>query len=119
MNNSLSPGDIIYRNKAYAYNHYGIYVGNNQVFHNTPLKGEHFSTLGEFLNGEKLEIKPSTYQERLKRLENIKAKPVLQDYSLFTNNCEHTVTSLSGVFPYSKQLILTAFFAIAVAYAMG
>lgn len=119
MNNNLSPGDIIYRKKAYAYNHYGIYVGNNKVFHNTPLKGEHFTTLGEFLNGEKLEIQPSTYQEKLKRLENVRAKRNFEGYNLFTHNCEHTITSVSGVFPFSKQLILTALFTIAVAYAMS
>lgn len=87
----LIAGDILRRWKNGVW-HWGIYLGEGKVLHNTPKEGEHVSQLADFSAGEKTYfIRPdsSKKSEILHRSSEIVASP--KKYSYLWRNCEHTL----------------------------
>ena len=97
------PGDIVSRRKGLVM-HRGIVVDDDCVFHNTPSKGEHISSLSEFQKSKRMYVHSMNIDER----EAILNFPHHQDarkYNLFTNNCEHTVSRSIDGRAKSPQLV--------------
>ena len=84
------PGDIVSRRKGPVM-HKGIALGDGQVFHNTPFRGEHVSTEREFRRGHRLHVERLDSTERQRVLQAARAASPHR-YNLFANNCEHTVS---------------------------
>jgi hypothetical protein len=105
MHNYL-PGDLLTRPKLGFILHLGVFIGSNQVFHNTPTKGEHVSTVEEFAAGQQIVVQP-TKASRSTVLSNAwRMMTKLNRYHLFNRNCEHTAyESIEGK-PRSPQLFI-------------
>ena len=96
------PGDIVSRRKGPVM-HKGIALGDGQVFHNTPLRGEHVSTEREFLRGRRLHVERLDGSERQRVLQAAR-NASSHRYNLFANNCEHTVARARTGVADSQQL---------------
>jgi hypothetical protein len=93
MNNTptINIGDFLIRPKFLGFvEHVGVFLGNGLVFHNTPERGEHVSTVQEFSAGQPIRVQPKAADAesiiaRVRRaLENPK------EYHLLFHNCEDT-----------------------------
>ena len=112
------PGDILLRAKG-LFDHMGIYLGNREVLHNTPDKGVHISSVEVFANNKKLRVNKIPERQRhsvLKNAYEILRSP--QEYSLFFNNCEHTVTSTVKGKAYSNQLLIWGLVVLSIGVAV-
>ena len=99
-----SVGDVLTRLKL-PFVHMGIYLGDRQVLHNTPERGEHISDISEFSRGQHLSVQntlrhliPGFRQRAMETL----VRP--RKYDALSNNCEHTVTRVIEGKSYSAQL---------------
>ena len=61
------PGDILSRRKGVVM-HRGVALGNGQVLHNTPSRGEHISSVEEFRAGQRLHVEPRSRTQRERAL---------------------------------------------------
>lgn len=96
------PGDVLSRRKGPVM-HRGVALGNGQVLHNTPGRGEHISSLEAFSGGRKVRVQRRTFAEReaaLARASQWRSRP----YHLLRNNCEHTVSRARSGRRTSPQL---------------
>lgn len=103
---NLRAGDILVRRKWIA-DHMGIYLGNGEVLHNIPGKGEHRSSFDEFADEKKVKYQIPENNERsyiLRNAINVLSSP--ESYNIFTNNCEHTVRKITEGKSYSEQLVV-------------
>jgi len=93
--------------------HWGIYLGNSQVFHCTPEKGEHVSTLNEFCKDIKVTYQ-STAPDRRFIIYSLINEHLRypRRYDLITNNCEQIVREIATGIRESKQLQGWAFIGI-------
>ena len=96
------PGDILSRRKGLVM-HRGVALGNGQVLHNTPSRGEHISTVEEFRAGQRLHVERRSWSQRRRALDQA-SRYRGRHYRLFTNNCEHTATRVAGDRARSPQL---------------
>ena len=96
------PGDIVSRRKGPVM-HKGIALGDGQVLHNTPLRGEHVSTEREFSRGRRLRVERLDGAERKRVLQAVRTASSHR-YHLFANNCEHTVSRARTGVAGSQQL---------------
>lgn len=111
----LEPGDIVKRPKG-VFEHQGIYLGNDRVFHNTPGRGEHVSSLQEFSNGHPVSLKLAPKGNRAGLLARAyQAIEHPRGYDPILNNCEHTVNRILEGAPRSRQLAGVGLFALLVA----
>jgi len=85
------PGDVLSRRKGFVM-HRGIALGDGQVLHNTPFKGEHISTETEFGAGQRVYVTRIDRDRRERALRHAQLDWASRPYSLVTNNCEHTVS---------------------------
>lgn len=100
------PGDIVLRRKGPVM-HQGIALGEDRVLHNTPLRGEHVSSIEDFGRGKTVLTRRLNETQRTRAL-NHAAKAAQGDarrYNLFRNNCEHTVTRATTGQATSRQLL--------------
>jgi len=93
VNYALNIGDIVRRPKKLGIltvMHEGVVVGLNQIFHNSPGKGEHITTLQEFAEGQKVEVTRTGADSLglIARVKRMLTSP--KAYSLFSRNCQHT-----------------------------
>ena len=95
------PGDIVARRKGVVM-HHGVVLPDGNILHNTPLRGEHVSTAGEFRAGRRLYVTSARSGDLAGRLHA--AAPGKRRYNLFTNNCEHTVSRVTHGAAESPQL---------------
>ena len=95
------PGDIVSRRKGFVM-HRGIALGDGRVLHNTPFKGEHICSEDEFRAGHTLYVTRLDRAARQRALRH--ADFADRPYSLFNNNCEHTVYRAIGDEVESPQL---------------
>lgn len=102
---SFLPGDIVSRRKG-VFMHHGIVLEDGQVLHNTPLQGEHKSSLTDFSRGNRVRSRRLSTEQRRSILSRVATKEEngLKRYNLLTNNCEHLVTGSFGQKPRSPQL---------------
>ena len=96
------PGDILLRRKGLVL-HKGIALKNGEVFHNTPLAGEHISSEDHFRSGHRMYVKRLPAEERRRAVRAARSSQ-RRNYNLFTNNCEHTVTRARTGEASSRQL---------------
>ena len=99
------PGDVVSRRKG-VFMHHGIMLGEGKVLHNTPIQGQHVSSLAEFSKGKRVRPRNLSSEHRRKVLAHVQTGNEAQDqsYSLFSNNCEHLVTRSTGGRARSPQL---------------
>jgi hypothetical protein len=114
-NHYLEAGDVVKRPKG-IFEHQGIYLGNDRVFHNTPGRGEHVSSLQEFANGYPVSLKMAPSGNRSPLLARVyQAINNPRGYDPILNNCEHTVNRILEGTPRSRQLVGVGLFALLVA----
>ncbi|MEM6707323.1 MAG: lecithin retinol acyltransferase family protein [Pseudomonadota bacterium] len=100
---SHMPGDVLSRRKGLVM-HRGIALGNGQVLHNTPGRGEHVSSLNEFAAGRPVAVERRSLAQRERALERASLYRGGGRYRLLTNNCEHTTTRVTDDRARSPQL---------------
>lgn len=100
---SYLPGDTVSRRKGLV-KHQGVALGDGRVLHNIPGRGEHISSEAEFSLGRKVSVVKRSRAERERALANAANWRTARSYSLFTNNCEHTVNRASMGRAKSPQL---------------
>ncbi|WGK69610.1 lecithin retinol acyltransferase family protein [Candidatus Haliotispira prima] len=106
MNKEPDPyqkGDVLQVNVGVT--HYGIYVGNGHVIHNSKQRScITKETLKTFSGGGEIalshEIVPENREETVEYAES----HLEDDYYLFSNNCEHFARAACGKLKESKQL---------------
>ncbi|MDE0064652.1 MAG: hypothetical protein OXP09_03560 [Gammaproteobacteria bacterium] len=101
MQPDCQPGDIVARRK-WLVMHKGVVLDDGRILHNTPWRGEHASTLGEFRAGRRLRVTPT--DRRTGRRVAGAVPHGARRYNLFTNNCEHTVNRATTGRATSPQL---------------
>ena len=103
------PGDIVLRRKGPVM-HQGIALGDDRVLHNTPLHGEHVSSMKEFGRGKRVRPRRLGETQRARALRHAKhaGAGATRRYNLFRNNCEHTVTRATTGNAKSPQLMAAA-----------
>ncbi|MCY4656005.1 MAG: lecithin retinol acyltransferase family protein [Gammaproteobacteria bacterium] len=86
--------------------HRGIVLEDGRVLHNTPLAGEHVSSLEQFSKGKTVRrhALPKPQRDQILKNATKKQHTGYRNYNLFTNNCEHLVTSAKDLKPRSPQL---------------
>lgn len=99
---SYLPGDILSRRKGLVM-HRGVALGNGQVLHNTPGRGEHIASVEEFRAGQRLVVEPRSRSDREQALRRA-AYYRGGRYHLLTNNCEHTASRIGDDRARSPQL---------------
>ena len=92
------PGDIVARRKGLVM-HKGLVLRDGRILHNTPLRGEHISTVSEFRAGRRLRVQ-SAVNPGFPDTPHLERRA----YHLFRNNCEHTVHRARGGRAHSPQL---------------
>lgn len=108
MQIALAIGDQIARPKINGLvDHVGIVVAPNVVFHNSPERGEHVSTVRDFAGNKPIRIvdrhaNTKTWQATRTRIDHQLTSP--RAYALTSYNCEHSVSHALGHPPHSKQL---------------
>ncbi len=96
------PGDIVSRRKGIVM-HRGLILEDGRVYHNTPFKGEHVSTLHEFRKNRRMSVHPTNEFKRDETLQRYRDR-LDRPYNLFTNNCEHTISRAATGRGRSPQL---------------
>ncbi|MCY4096580.1 MAG: lecithin retinol acyltransferase family protein [Gammaproteobacteria bacterium] len=96
------PGDVVSRRKG-VFMHRGIVLEDGYVLHNTPLKGQHTSTLEEFSKNKSVYPANHRPEVRDRTLSNV-LDYEHRRYNPFNNNCEHTVTRATKNEARSPQL---------------
>lgn len=100
---SLDPGTLLFRRKGVVM-HVGVYLGDGEVFHNIPEKGECVSSYQEFSRGKQVHARKQNISVVKLKKEAQKRLQAPQDYHLLHSNCEHSATSLLFESAVSKQL---------------
>lgn len=100
---SYLPGDTVSRRKGLV-KHHGVALGDGRVLHNIPGRGEHISSEAEFSLGRKVSVVKRSRSERERAMSSAANWHAPRSYSLFTNNCEHTVNRASTGQAKSPQL---------------
>ena len=103
------PGDVVLRRKGPVM-HQGIALGDDRVLHNTPLRGEHVSSMEDFRRGKTVRARGLGETQRARALRHAQgaARGGVRRYNLFRNNCEHTVSRATTGKPKSPQLLAVA-----------
>lgn len=101
------PGDIVSRRKG-PFRHVGIVVDYDEILHNTPLKGEHVSSLDAFSKGKAVRREYQDTHGRSRVVENARThlESGSRGYNPLINNCEHTVNRIATGRAHSPQLLL-------------
>lgn len=101
---NVRPGDVVARRKGLVM-HKGVVLRDGRVLHNCPTHGEHASSLSEFARGRRVYAESIDEAQRAAILRRAHARlDASNDYHLFRNNCDHTVTSITDGRAHSPQL---------------
>lgn len=98
----------VLRTPKFPVNHYGIYIGKNQVIDNSPTgNGVSIRSLQEFSGNNHIHVHESPLTldigaERVKRASSFLGTP----YRLLSQNCEHFYTEIINGKPKSPQVIV-------------
>lgn len=96
-------GDVVSRRKGLVM-HRGIVLEDGRVFHNTPIQGEHVSSMNEFRKNKRMFVHEMDLADRFEALRSCREDSD-RNYNLFTNNCEHTISRASTGRGRSPQLL--------------
>lgn len=95
MNCTPSIGDLLIRPKFFnLVPHEGVFVGRNTVFHNTPVRGEHLSTLEDFAAGQEVTVQRTGADANAVSARFQKAIRNPQPYSALFRNCQHSASAV-------------------------
>lgn len=83
------PGDIVSRRKGLV-SHKGLVLEDGRILHNTPARGEHISSLGDFAAGRRVRVHRRDFDTRRSALAHA-PRHRQRPYHLLQNNCEHTI----------------------------
>ena len=86
------PGDVVSRRKG-VFMHRGIVLEDGYVLHNTPLKGQHTSTLEEFSKNKSVYPAHHRPEVRDRTLSNV-LDYEHRRYNPFNNNCDTRLLEL-------------------------
>lgn len=88
------------------YNHYGIVTGHNTIIHNSKEGGKvEEVSFHDFTNGREVEVSSIQADESIRQQAVERAKQMLgTKYNLFSENCEHFVSQVSGNAKASTQV---------------
>lgn len=109
MNSKLKAGDLLYRTKGIV-EHSGVYIGNNEVLHNSPTNNTEIVKLSEFAEGKNVKV---IYQlvkdkeELLARMKMLTSKET--KYQWFANNCEQVSYLIIRGKKHSPQIVASSF----------
>ncbi|RBO82661.1 lecithin retinol acyltransferase family protein [Marinomonas aquiplantarum] len=107
MDSKIKPGDKLYRSKSIV-EHSGVYLGNNQVVHNSPSNHTEVVGLEEFADGKAVKVISNQHTdvgELNARVQTLLSKET--KYQLFSNNCEQVSSFLLTGKKYSPQIAAT------------
>ena len=123
--NDLEPGDVLSRSKGVAI-HTGIYMGHgwqwqHKVFHLTPERGPHISSLEKFLDGNSLseveKVVSGAWPSILQRIQKELKTPA--PYDLITNNCQHVTNRVAKGESSSGGVVFFSCLALASVVALA
>jgi hypothetical protein len=94
--NAYPIGTMLSRPKDGLVLHWGVITGPDLIFHNTPERGEHESSISAFAGGKRVTIRGRVQDLGAfgRRVSLKKANPL--PYHFLNNNCEHTLNALVG-----------------------
>jgi hypothetical protein len=105
MNSKLKAGDLLYRSKGIV-EHSGVYIGNNEVLHNSPTNNTEIVKLSDFAQGKNVKVIYQPVKDmdellvRMKMLTSKKTK-----YHWFANNCEQITYLMIRGKKHSPQIV--------------
>lgn len=104
---SYAPGTVLARPKD-AFTHWGVVTERGTVFHNTPERGEHESSLRDFAAGNRVSVqyRIANLGGFFARLHERRANP--RSYDAASWNCEDTVAYLAGSWPRLSRVFVVA-----------
>lgn len=107
-NIELKVADVLHRAKSLV-NHFGIYIGDGLVLHNTPNMGCNIISLCDYADGKIVYVKRTIKQNEYLNIKlfNNRIKELLtkkEKYKLLSNNCESVVNYLISGVKESKQI---------------
>lgn len=109
MNSKLKAGDLLYRSKGIV-EHSGVYIGNNEVLHNSPTNNTEIVKLSEFAEGKNVKViyQPvKDMEELLARMQMLTSKGT--KYQWFANNCEQVSYLMIRGKKHSPQIVASSF----------
>lgn len=111
---TYTPGTILARPKG-PFTHWGVVTEFGTVFHNTPERGEHESSLSEFGAGNPISspYRISYLHGFFSRLNERRVQP--RAYDAASWNCEDTVAYLAGSWPRVSQVLWVVFLVAMIA----
>lgn len=107
MKRKLKIGDVLYRNKGVVVEHAGVYLGNNEVIHNSPENNVQRCSFEQFSEGKTVQVVRSNLDESQAIQLKHKAEKMLsqpKSYNVFNFNCEQMASELLGGVASSAQL---------------
>jgi hypothetical protein len=113
----IAVGDLVIREKIPGLiNHVGV-MTNGTVFHNTPERGEHDTTLADFSQGRPIKV-VRTKVPASRVLENVtRLRRNPKKYDLLGRNCEHTATET--LFGHPRSPLVNFVFGLAAVLLVG
>lgn len=105
MNSKLKAGDLLYRTKGIV-EHSGLYMGNNEVFHNSPTNNIEVVKMSDYAEGKPVKVIYQTVADRedlLARMQMLTSKET--KYQWFANNCEQISYLLIRGKKHSPQIV--------------
>ncbi|BCV42347.1 lecithin retinol acyltransferase family protein [Shewanella algae] len=99
----FNPGQVL-KIQYTGYKHYGIYIGNDKVIHNSKKFGRiEEITLHDFADNRKIQASSIQSDNPLIAIQTAK-KYIGLPYNLFAENCEHFVRMTCGLVKESTQV---------------
>ncbi|OUS31932.1 hypothetical protein A9Q99_02230 [Gammaproteobacteria bacterium 45_16_T64] len=94
MNTNIKPGFLLYRRKGFV-EHAGVYLGRNQVLHNSPSGDVEIISFVEYADGKVVKVIETGEHDNAVLVQRLTV--ILQDsgqYHVSANNCEHIANLL-------------------------
>lgn len=109
---NVRPGDLLYRTKGIV-EHAGIYLGNNQVFHNSPDNDVEVVSFEKYAAGKEVKVIHKSVDDPKKLSEQLELiLTASKKYSAMSYNCEHIANLLIMGRAHSPQIAATAIGAV-------
>lgn len=110
--NNLRPGDLLYRKKGVV-EHAGIYLGSEQVFHNSPDNDVEVVSFEKYAAGKEVKVIHKSIDDPKKLSEQLELiLTASKKYSVVSYNCEHIANLLIMGRAHSPQIAATTIGAV-------
>jgi len=104
MDTNIKPGFLLYRSKVFV-EHAGVYLGRNQVLHNSPTGDVEIISFAEYADGKTVKVIETGEHDYTVLAQRLTI--ILQDssqYHVSANNCEHIANMLIYGRRFSPQI---------------